>query len=285
MPDFSVPGPFAVEIEDDAWQDPARERTLPVRHFRPSGIRPVACVLYSPGLGGSRASSRCWLHHWAGWGIASVILQHPGTDSAALTAGSPLALRHLLRTALDAGQLLTRANDLRFALDCLATTHPSAKIGIAGHSFGAVGALRLLGERRGRDDTAADPEILAAALFSPSARKTDVPLPERFGAIATPCLHLTGSRDDGIGPGDIDAANRCLPFAHIPAPNQYLLVLNEADHRMLAGDAETGGRCAARIKAASTAFWLAHLIDDAAAREYLAAFGDNLGLHDRFEAK
>lgn len=270
MADCLQPGPFAVDIADGTWHDPARERPLPWRRYQPRDLARFPLVLHSHGLGGSCASGADWLAHWASWGIAAVAVQHAGTDAAALVSSSPLALRHLLRTAVDATQLATRQQDLGFALACLAGEAPAA-LGISGHSFGAASALRLIGERRGRDDRPADPRLAAAILFSPSARGGTHPLDERFAEVSLPCLHLTGSRDDGIGPGDISAADRCLPFAHMPPPHKHLLVLDGACHPdfagQSAGSASDGHQ--AILKAVSTHFWRAHLSANADSLHWL----------------
>lgn len=295
-PRYAAPGPYAVATEEGEWHDAARRRTLRWRRYRPQSVAPAAgavpaplvslsaqaqpltrapCVLHSHGLGGSRASGADWLAHWASWGIAGVAVQHPGSDVDALASDSPLALRRLLRTAVDAGQLAARQHDLLFALDRIAGDDPPA-IGLSGHSFGAASALRLIGERRGRDDRPADPRIAAAVLFSPSARGGSLPLAERFAGVTLPCLHLTGTRDDGIGPGDIAAADRRLPFAHMPGPDKYLLLLDGATHPDFAGDAGRVLQPAHRteLQAAATAFWRAYLAADGAAagdlREWLA---------------
>lgn len=274
MADYRRPGPFAVAVDDGDWHDAGRGRTLRWRCYRPQGADPVPVVaraplvIHSHGLGGSRASGADWLAHWASWGIAALALQHPGSDADARTSASPLALRRLLRAA-DAGQLAARQHDLLFALDRLAAAPPPA-IGVSGHSFGAVGALRVLGERRGRDDLPADPRLAAAVLFSPSARGGALPLAERFAGVVRPCLHLTGSLDSGIGRGDIAAADRCLPFMHMPPPHQHLLVLDGATHAEFAGDA--GAAASPRrllLRAATAAFWRRHLLADAAAGDWL----------------
>ncbi|MBK9446262.1 MAG: hypothetical protein IPO00_09290 [Betaproteobacteria bacterium] len=273
LTDYSQPGPFAVDISNGEWQDTGCNRRLPWRRYQAqtfdgAPLAPALRVLYSHGLGGSCASGADWLGHWASWGITAIAIQHPGTDEAALASGSPLALRHLLRTAVDATQLANRQHDLLFALERIAEEAPAA-LGISGHSYGAVSALRLIGERRGRDDLPADPQIKAAILFSPSARGGSLPLAERFARVALPCLHLSGSRDNGIGPGDIKAADRCLPFRHMPGPHQSLLVLDGADHRSLAGQGHGSAIQRRCLQAASTAFWLGYLAGDADAANWL----------------
>jgi len=267
IPDYAAAGPFAVASDEGEWHDGRHQRRLRWRHYRPRGAAETARVLYSHGLGGSRDSGADWLAHWASWGIGTIALQHPGTDAEALAGRSPLAMRHLLRRAADPEELALRQHDLLFALDRVAAG-ADLPLGIAGHSFGAVSATRLIGERRGRHDTPADPRLKAAILFSPSARGGLLPLDERYRAIAVPNLHLTGSEDHGIGPGDIDASARSLPFAHIAAAHRGLLVLAGARHGDLAGDTRHP-RLTPILQAASTAFLRRHLTGDANAAAWL----------------
>ena len=268
MADFGATGPFTVAIDDGEWFDGRRQRRLRWRRYRPSqplGTPPAPCVLYSHGLGGSRESGRHWLEHWSSWGIAALAIQHPGTDAEMLAGRSPLAMRHLLRRATDPEELALRQQDLVFALDRIAATH-AAPLAIAGHSFGAVSALRLVGERRGRHDLPADPRIAAAVFFSPSSRGGGLPLAERYRNVALPTLHLTGSEDHGIGPGDIEARARRLAFAHQATGYRGLLVLAGARPADLAGDG-IHHRFSPILQAASTAFLCGHLTgsnDDAA---------------------
>lgn len=282
---YCRPGPFAVEVVDGAWHDPGRDRKLGWRRYRPQGTGSAPVVVHSHGLGGSRASGVDWLAHWASWGIAGVAVQHPGSDADALASGSPLALRRLLRTAVDAGQLAARQHDLLFALDRIAEDAPPA-IALSGHSFGAASALRLIGERRGRDDRPADPRIAAAVLFSPSARGGSRPLAERFAEVRLPCLHLTGTLDDGIGPGDIAAADRCLPYRHSHGSRQRLLVLDGAGHSDLAGQSLGGETHCQLLRTTSAAFFCAHLMGDTDAADFLdGILPKRLGPGDRLEGR
>lgn len=267
MADFRAPGPFAVTVQDGEWLDGRRQRLLRWRHYQPEDCR-KALVLYSHGLGGSRESGAHWLRHWASWGIGAIALQHPGTDADALAGQSQLAMRHLLRRAADPAELDLRQHDLLFALDRIATTHQVA-MSIAGHSYGAVSAMRLIGERRGRNDLPADTRLRAAVLFSPSARGGHLPLDERFGGIAIPTLHLTGTEDHGIGPGDIDASARCQPFQHGPAHLCSLLVLSGVTHADLAGDQGNNARATCLLRASTTAYLLCHLAAEEPAERWL----------------
>ena len=256
--DYGAPGPLNFAVDDGEWLDEQRGRRISWKHYRPQLDRPSPLIIYSHGLGGSCRSGASWLSHWASWGIGAVAMQHPGTDDAA-AGDSPLALRHLLRTAVDDAQLATRQTDLIFALDKIGAALPDTIFGIAGHSYGAVSALRLIGEQRGCNDTPADPRVRAAVLFSPSARGGTQELALRFSDIRLPCLQLTGSRDDGIGPGDISAADRCLPHQHMTATDQHLLVLDGAGHVDLAGQGSGHEAHIRLLKAATVSFWMAHL--------------------------
>ena len=124
-----------------------------------------ALVLYSHGLGGSR-EWRPLVKALGQLGIGAIALQHPGTDADALAGQSQLAMRHLLRRAADPAELDLRQHDLLFALDRIATTHQVA-MSITGHSYGAVSAMRLIGERRGRNDLPADPASVPLSFSVP----------------------------------------------------------------------------------------------------------------------
>jgi len=60
--------------------DAARDRDLPVRVYLPTNTAPEPVVLFSHGLGGSRAGSVFLGEHWAARGYVAVFLQHPGSD-------------------------------------------------------------------------------------------------------------------------------------------------------------------------------------------------------------
>lgn len=267
--DYGSRGAVDVCIEEGEWFDAHRSRLIRWRHYRPQLGAAAPLIIYSHGLGGSRRSGEDWLAHWASWGIGALALQHPGTDEAA-AGNSPLALRHLLRSATDQAQLASRQADLMFALDAAERQMAVSRFGIAGHSYGAVSALRLIGEQRGMDDAAADPRIAAAILFSPSARGGTTPMEQRFANVTLPCLHLTGSADDGIGPGDIDAADRRLPYRHSRSPGQLLLVLHGAGHLTFAGQGSGAADHRRLLAGASSAFWLSRLQGDPEAGNWLS---------------
>lgn len=267
--DYGSRGAVDVRIEDGEWLDAHRSRLIRWRHYRPQLGAAAPLIIYSHGLGGSRRSGEDWLAHWASWGIGALPSSIPApTKQRQGIRRWPCATccaRQQTRRSR-----LSRQADLMFALDAAERQMAVSRFGIAGHSYGAVSALRLIGEQRGMDDAAADPRIAAAILFSPSARGGTTPMEQRFANVTLPCLHLTGSADDGIGPGDIDAADRRLPYRHSRSPGQLLLVLHGAGHLTFAGQGSGAADHRRLLAGASSAFWLSRLQGDPEAGNWLS---------------
>lgn len=278
-------------MTDGALPGLAPDAPLATRSYRPNGaLRGV--IAYSHGLGGGRHSGATWLHHWASHGFLGVALSHRHERPI---DGSPLQLRRALREAMAAKALRTRVAEMHALIAALvadgqrgagATPVP---LGVAGHSFGGVTTQILAGEQRHYDAAegaaagplaAPLPGLAAALAFSPSARPNLLPLPARFAGIRAPFMSLTGTRDEGLLRGDIDAANRRQPFAHMPAGGKYLFVAADGRHGDFAGEAGTSAPVFAPwLTALSTAFWLAHLADDAGAQMALASAPDLAAPH------
>ena len=300
-----APAPCLTHLTDI--HDSRRGRSLPLKLYLPDQPAPAGLILFSHGLGGSREGGSDWLSHWAGLGFAAIAVQHPGSDTGLLHKQSPLALRKAFREAMNPEELARRADDLRFLLgrigrkgDLPEAINGVSRVGLCGHSFGAVTVQLLAGERRPDQRTEpVDPRVGAVLALSPSARHADrgPGLGHRFGQVQLPFFSITGSRDDGMGLSDITAENRELPFRHMPPGDKYLLVFAGGTHLDFAGQASAmeGSMFHIRRKApvfrdnllaASSAFWQAHLADDADARCWLSTtLPGRLRPEDRFETK
>lgn len=302
---FSRPGGAPVSVRLENWHDTRRARLIPVKCYLPT-TPPAGVILFSHGLGGNREAGVDWLGHWASRGFAALALQHPGSDEKLLKAGSPMALRRVLQSAMTREQLLNRVGDVAFAVrqldhGALPEVPAGLPLGMSGHSFGAVSTLAVIGERLDGHQPALDAEtrgrFSAALALSPSARGEHTLLPARFGSIHQPCFSMTGTRDDGIGLSDITAANRLLPYKHMPGPDKYLLVLAGGSHLDFSGQASAGEKMIFRrstppegldaaVRGASSAFWLAHLAGEASAARWLREiFPLALRPDDHFEFK
>jgi predicted dienelactone hydrolase len=152
------------------------------------------------------------------------------------------------------------------------------RIGMSGHSFGAITTQAVSGEKFPVIGTKlTDTRIKAAIAFSPSASrrfKTE----DAFGAVHIPWLLMTGTKD--LAPiGQTDVAARLAVYPALHGGPKYEVVLDNAEHsaftdRALPGDREPRNPNHHRVMLAlSTAFWDAYLRDDAAALAWLKGSG------------
>ena len=277
-------------------RDAARSRDIPLRVYVPANRAPVPVVLFSHGLGGSRTGSAFLGEHWAARGYVAVFLQHPGSDDSVWKDVPGANRMTALNEAASLRNFLLRVQDVRAVLDQLETwntnkDHPLAgrldlkKVGMAGHSFGAVTTQAVSGETfiaGGQRFT--DTRIRAALVLSPSAPRAGNPA-TAFGEVKLPWLLMTGTKDVApIGKADLQSRWAVYPALH-GAP-KYELVLNNAEHsvftdRPLPGDHEPRNPNHHRvILALSTAFWDAYLRGDAAALTWLNGSGPRSVMED-----
>src|SRR5450432_1112566 len=166
------------EVRDLTVHDASRNRDIPVRIYLPGNEKPVPIVLFSHGLGGSRAGSKFLGEHWAARGYIAVFVQHPGSDEAVWKDAAPKDRMAAMRTAESLENFLLRVRDVRAVLDelevwnkngLLAGRMDLTKIGMSGHSFGAVTTEAVSGETLPLSGTQlTDPRIRAAVILSPS---------------------------------------------------------------------------------------------------------------------
>ena len=243
----SLPGSSRAQqdsaFSDETWTDGVRARAVPVRIRVPAGAGPWPVVLFSHGLGGSRAGADVWGRAWQASGLLVVHLQHAGSDI-------DVALRGLsaLRNAATAQQLLARVADVGFVIDEILRRHALAlptwsavstrRIGMAGHSFGAQTTQALAGQRYAAPGSLREPRLAAfLALSSSPARASSLSLAEQFGAIDRPFMVATGSLDgDPLG-GALTGAGRAGVYSGLPPGQRALLWLEDADHMSFAGNA------------------------------------------------
>ena len=269
------------------WTDAARQRNLPVRIHLPAAEQPVPMVVYSPGMGGDLGGGLRWAQAWAQAGLAVLQLQHPGSDAEALRTSSP-------RDAMSAQQFITRIEDLHFAIDqlqaqptvgdCALSRIDPQRIGVAGHSFGALTTQAIAGQHYDVPGATAiaDRRVQAALALSPAPPRHGS-AETAFATVRMPFLAITGTRD--AMPGG-QPADRQQVFSHLPPGDKWQLVLQDVQHADLAGRAASRHPHAeAAVIEMSTAFWRATLLADEAARRQLQARPAGLAAGDRWEGK
>lgn len=281
-------------------QHPNGQRTLPLRLLLPATPDPCPVVLFSHGLGGS-CEGNDHFAHWAARGYAVVYLQHPGSD-VTLWQGVPRVQAALaMRRAANAENFQLRVTDVAVVLDALHAWQATpghalagrldlARIGMSGHSFGALTTQAVAGQRYA-GLTLADPRIRAAIAFSPSPPRRGDAGPA-FATVTVPWLLMTGTHDEAFISG-ITTADRLRVFPALPPGAAYELVLDRAEHsaftdRALPGDRQPRNPNHHRaIQALSTAFWDAYLRADDQAQAWLDGTGPRSVLEaaDRWQHK
>lgn len=283
--------------------DLERQREIPIRIYMPAGQMPAPVILFSHGLGGSRQGNSFMGRHWAARGYAAVFVQHPGSDTSVWQDKPKAERMRAMHQAASAKNFLLRVKDIPAVLEQLERWNATAghslsgrldlkKIGMSGHSFGAVTTQAVSGQKTALANvTFTDPRIKAAIAFSPSTpRRGDAK--QAFGGVNIPWLLMTGTKDTALI-GNADPESRLAVYPALPPGGKYELVLDKAEHsaftdRALPGDSEKRNPNHHRvILALSTAFWDAWLEGDADARLWLDGQGPRslLEKDDRWQWK
>lgn len=293
-----------VVIAREDWVDAKRNRTVPVKIYLPAtGAGPFPVILFSHGLGGSREGYEYLGQYWAAHGYVSVHLQHAGSDAAVWQDVKLGQRMTAMRTAAKQPRnAMDRVQDVSFVLDQLARWNSTneterghldlARIGVAGHSFGAHTTLTTAGAAYSGlgDGLGGDSRVKAALPLSAPVPANKRRLEEAFAGVKIPCLHMTGTKDNSPI-GETTAAERRLPFDYCRNSDQFLITFTGGDHAVFGGRERRGGGAKDAtfqqlICVSSLAFWDAYLCDDLAARKWLTEqFKATLGAEGVFEMK
>ncbi len=293
----ATPVTFAQSLAyaDETWQDPRRQRAVPIRIRWPQTAAPLEgwpLVVYSHGLGGSRAGGDVWGQAWADAGFVVLHLQHVGSDIDAVRgATTSFRDRAALRSLGSAEQLLARLQDVVFAIDEVARRKTTDKawrfvrsgaVGMAGHSFGAHTTLGVGGQTYPGHPGIKEPRIAALIALSPTLPAIG-DANRAFAAVTQPTLCITGTRDDDVVGSGATPDKRAAVYAALPQGNKAMLLLKDADHMTFGG---VTGRAAGilpreavttqlqpqhhqLIARITTDWWRAHLMGDASAKARL----------------
>lgn len=263
--------------------DLSRDRTVPVKVYLKSSDSPQPVIIFSHGLGGSRENSGYLGNHWADHGYVAVFVQHAGSDEEVWKTVEPSERMDALKKAASVETALARYADIPFVLDELekwnvADSHPLKgkleleKIGLCGHSFGAVTTQALMGQRFRVDRSFHDSRIDAFFLMSPSTGR-GLSAAEAFGHITAPVLCMTGTEDGSPITPETTPDSRREVYTALPTGDKYQLVFEGGGHFAFS---DVGFRDEKRIdyhhpaiQLISTRFWDAHLKDDASAKAWL----------------
>jgi len=273
LPDIAAEVPAdRYTVHDLDWLDAARGRPVPVRLYLPraagAAAAPVPLVVFSHGIGGSRAGYSYLGRYWASQGYASLHLQHVGSDRR-LWTGNLLAIFSRLQDAATEAEALARVGDLRFALDQLLGSElgravDASRIVAAGHSYGANTTLLAAGakvHRDGRPLELRDPRIRAAIVISAPPFYGEGDPATILSGVTVPTLHVTATDDVIRIPGYYSGADdRIAVFEATGSARKTLAVFAGGSHSMFTDRRGTGGaELNPQVKAATRALSLAFL--------------------------
>jgi len=257
------------ETLDLAWVDASRQRPVPVRLYWPEAGKPMALVVFSHGIGGSRRGYSYLGEHFASHGVASLHLQHVGSDRS-LWGGNPLSLLGRLQDAAQEREAQERVRDLRFALDQV-LAHPAfgaridrKLIAAAGHSYGANTVMLASGAtvvRDGQPVDLRDARIRAALLLSAPPFYGEQDAGRILRAVTVPTLHITATEDVIRIPGFYSpASDRLAVFEAVGSPLKALAVFEGGSHSIFTNRRSSGGAAFnLQVKAATRELALAFL--------------------------
>jgi dienelactone hydrolase len=238
------------EVVDFDWADATRQRAVPARLYWPhGGVDRVPLVVFSHGIGGSRRGYTYLGTHWSSHGIASLHLQHAGSDHN-VWFGNPFGLLGRLQDAAQEKEAVERPLDLRFALDRLLQSPlgeriDARRIVAAGHSYGANTTLLAAGahvQRSGRAVDLHDPRLSAAIVLSAPPFYGEGDPQHILGSVKLPSLHITATGDVIRIPGYYSGADdRIAVFQAVGGRDKALAVFEGGSHSMFTDRPGTGG--------------------------------------------
>ena len=292
--------------------NPATKRKIGIRIRLPIVKEKTGLIIYSPGLGSGLNNGAPWCEAWRKAGFVVVTLSHPVTNDD-IWDTSKKSLKSNLRDALAFPQYGLRVTDCKYVIDvCL--TDPDLKnfidrerIGIAGHSYGALTVQSIAGQSNGANQ--ADPRIKAAIAFSPTAMS--VASANAMKTVKIPFFCITGDHDahvtfknetDAMRLG-VELTKRKFVYKGLPPGKREQLVLANADHMSFAGEdlsatppkfsrdvkttAEQEVNTWEKISQITTLFWLTHLRKNSSEvdlKKYRETITLKLGKEDEYTA-
>lgn len=306
----SEAGPTPVGVIPDAsLRDSQRQKDVGLSIDYPTGAGPHPLIVFSHGAGGSGRGYVGLSSHWASYGYVVIKPSHRDTTRVA---------------DITAADFPDRVADIKFILDsipALEQKYPelkgkidTARVGVGGHSLGALTAMLIGGVRTYPGPRSyADPRVKAIVAMSPQGPRESWGLTRDSSTeLRVPALFMTGDRDEGIDETETPDWRR-QAFELAPAGDKWLVVIAGAGHLAFTGrlgvmpeevrrgptydptvpsqgqvDPRSGRHPGAlhdpvrtisgTIKSVALAFWDTYLRGDTAGREHLDRVGQREGV-------
>lgn len=266
--------------------DATREKELEIKLFFPAEPGSYPVVIISHGLGGSKDGHDKLGRHLARYGYVTIHPTHADSIGGGGWGGDkplsdPEAWKNRVR---DVTLIIDSLPLLAQEVAGLAGKPDKTRIGVSGHSYGALTTMHLAGVVvRFPDNTLhsfPDSRPRAFIAMSPQGHDEELGLlPGAWQGILRPVMCMTGTYDTDRFGGT--PAWRTIPFQEMPPGEKYLLFLRNAYHFTFSGktrklgypdvDPKEQAILFEYVKIASVAFWDEHLKNSPEAAAYLAS--------------
>jgi predicted dienelactone hydrolase len=286
------------DLDTELVVDSKIKRKIKLKIRLPAQEKPTALILYSPGLGSGVSNGADWCEAWRAAGYLVATLAHPVTDDSIWNTSKSRSLKVTIAEAIASPQYALRVKDCSAALDYLLSL-PALKpylekaddgkggvhrprIGIAGHSYGALTVQSIAGQGQGGKGPL-DPRIDAAIALSPSAMSQE--RAAAMGQVKIPFFCVTGDLDGYVTfKKDADSVRLGVPLSqrqwvydHLPKGKRQELLVAQADHMTFSGEPieaehfsrdvslpeQNNPKTWARVSALTTGFWDFYLKSEA----------------------
>lgn len=242
-------GPYPVRIDRGEWADAVRARIVPYKIYRPEVLSDATypVVIWSHGLGGTRDGAGFLGRYLASHGYIQVHIQHDGTDDS-LWRGMPghpwdnirnqtIPWETVRNRYLDASFAVDQLQEMNKADALYAGKMDFTRLGMSGHSFGALTTQVMCGQLAGRDtpEDLHDDRFVAGILYSPvPAFRHQMGGRDVYATIKKPLLHMTGTEDNSPIEG-FGIERRLEVFECAGHTDQHALILEGGDHMVFNG--------------------------------------------------
>jgi dienelactone hydrolase len=219
-------------IPEGSLRDATRNRDIGVAVDYPTRSGPHPLIIFSHGFGSTAREYIGLASYWASQGYVVIRPTHADAGKGATARGAQDAW-----ATQGAADWAGRVQDVRFlidSLDQLEQRYPElqgkmdrARIGVGGHSYGAMTAMLIGGGRTfpGGTTAYADPRVRAiVAMGTPGPGPSRGLTNESFAQLTKPTLFIVGTRETGVDETETPAWRR-QAFELAPAGDKWLVTL------------------------------------------------------------
>ncbi|MCI0408505.1 MAG: alpha/beta fold hydrolase, partial [Acidobacteria bacterium] len=191
-------GPHKVQtVKELVLEDTKRKKELQLRINHPDGKGPFPIIVFSHGAWASKDSHLGLAELWASHGYVTIQPNHSDSRALGVKIGDPKALQDWRSRPADVSFILDSLEELEKKEPALQGKFDPKRIGVGGHSAGALTAQLIGGAKafvRDGEKSFEDKRVTAVALLSGQG-PGEMLKENSWEKFAKPMLVMTGSKD------------------------------------------------------------------------------------------